>query len=164
MSTRERVGVERSWGRKMVRVGVEVEAVTETAPCWSYIPISSTSPPGHIPTGQITLRPRRKSSTNLQPPLLLLQNLITLLPAPGPWASVALVPCTRLHTPGTSFPSYVTSTALDWVADAEIRPRRGKPPKPGSYTAWFPRQPSHSRQTVQRGAGRWGGGQLPFKA
>lgn len=107
----------------------------------------------NIPTGQINLRPRRKSSTNLQPPLLLLQNLITLLPAPGPRASVALVPCTRLHTPGTSFPSYVTSTALDWVADAEIRPRRGKPPKPGSYTAWFPRQPSHRRQTVQRGVG-----------
>lgn len=56
----------------------------------------------------------------------------------------------------------MTSTGPDWVADAEIRPRRGKPPKPGSYTAWFPWQPSHSRQTVQGGGRGWR--QLQFKA
>lgn len=53
-----------------------------------------------------------------------------------------------LHLAGTRFPpTCETSTGLDWVSDAEIRPRRGKPPTPGSYT--FPWQPRYSRQTVQ---------------
>lgn len=75
---------------------------------------------------------------------------------PCSWVSIALVPWVCLHMPGTSIPLLRDQHGPDWVADAEIRPRRGKPPKPGSYTAWFPWQPSHSRQTVQ-GGGRGGG-------
>lgn len=125
----------------------------ERASCWSSLPLPLTSLPGHIPPGQTTLRPRRKSSINLQASQLQKSHLHPpacphVLGSALPWcpgyASTRLAPAS---------PSYVTSTGLDWVADAEIRPRRGKPPKPGSYTAWFPWQPSHSRQTVQGGGG-----------
>lgn len=130
--------------------------VPERASCWSSLPLPLTSLPGHIPPGQTTLRPRRKSSINLQASQLQKSHLHPpacshVLGSALPWcpgyASTRLAPAS---------PSYVTSTGPDWVADAEIRPRRGKPPKPGSYTAWFPWQPSHSRQTVQ-GGGQGGG-------
>lgn len=76
--------------------------------------------PGPSPAGQRGPRPRRK----------------TLEETTSPPSGLPQVPGAPM--PGTSFPSYVTSTDPGPPEDVEIRPRREKPPKPGSYRACFP--------------------------